>query len=206
MRTSSLSKSERIFFPLSLTLFEFIVYIANDMIQPAMLEVVANFNAGVKWNPTSMTAFLAWDVFLQWLFGPLSDRRSRLLIMFISVLFFIISCLAILLVSNIEQFIAMRFLQGIGLCSIGSVGYATIQEAFQRNRLRQNYCTNGQCDFDSAITRAIGRGYLNQYPSSARHIYYFCYFSFDRIRRLILLHARNRNAKSGNIIFSPFMA
>ncbi|HGJ5856810.1 MFS transporter [Arsenophonus nasoniae] len=130
MHTSCLSKSERILFPLSLTLFEFSVYIANDMIQPAMLEVVANFNAGVKWIPTSMTAYLAGGVFLQWLFGPLSDKRGRRPIMLIGVLFFTISCLAILLVSNIEQFIAMRFLQGIGLCFIGSVGYATIQEAF----------------------------------------------------------------------------
>ncbi|MDW6156938.1 MFS transporter, partial [Klebsiella pneumoniae] len=44
-----------------------------------------------------------------------------------------VSCLAILLVTTIEQFIAMRFLQGIGLCFIGAVGYATIQESFEES-------------------------------------------------------------------------
>ena len=53
--------------------------------------------------------------------------------MLAGVAFFIVSCLAILLVTTIEQFIAMRFLQGIGLCFIGAVGYATIQESFEES-------------------------------------------------------------------------
>lgn len=118
-------------FPLCLVLFEFAAYIGNDMIQPGMLAVIANFNAGEEWVPTSMTAYLAGGIFLQWLLGPLSDRRGRRPVMLAGVAFFIVSCLAILLVTNIEQFIFMRFLQGIGLCFIGAVGYATIQESFE---------------------------------------------------------------------------
>lgn len=118
-------------FPLCLVLFEFAAYIANDMIQPGMLAVVADFNASVEWVPTSMTAYLAGGMFLQWLLGPLSDRRGRRPVMLVGVAFFVVTCLAILLVNTIEQFIAMRFLQGIGLCFIGAVGYATIQESFE---------------------------------------------------------------------------
>lgn len=101
------------------------------MIQPGMLAVVADFNASIEWVPTSMTAYLAGGMFLQWLLGPLSDRRGRRPVMLAGVAFFVITCLAILLVNTIEQFIAMRFLQGIGLCFIGAVGYATIQESFE---------------------------------------------------------------------------
>lgn len=118
-------------FPLCLVLFEFTTYIANDMIQPGMLAVVADFNASIEWVPTSMTAYLAGGMFLQWLLGPLSDRRGRRPVMLVGVAFFVVTCLAILLVTSIEQFIAMRFLQGIGLCFIGAVGYATIQESFE---------------------------------------------------------------------------
>ncbi len=118
-------------FPLCLVLFEFAAYIANDMIQPGMLAVVAEFNASVEWVPTSMTAYLAGGMFLQWLLGPLSDRRGRRPVMLAGVAFFVVTCLAILLVNSIEQFIAIRFLQGIGLCFIGAVGYATIQESFE---------------------------------------------------------------------------
>ena len=114
-------------------LFEFATYIGNDMIQPGMLAVVADFNAGEEWVPTSMTAYLAGGIFLQWLLGPLSDRRGRRPVMLAGVAFFIVACPAILLVTTIEQFIAMRFLQGIGLCFIGAVGYATIQESFEES-------------------------------------------------------------------------
>lgn len=118
-------------FPVSLVLFELSVYIANDMIQPAMLMVIKDFNEDIKWVPTSLTAYLTGGLSLQWLFGPLSDKFGRRPVMLIGVIFFIISCVSILLVVNIKQFILVRFLQGIGLCFIGSVGYAAVQEAFE---------------------------------------------------------------------------
>jgi len=120
-------------FPLCLVLFEFAVYIANDMIQPGMMAVIETFNAGREWVPTSMTAYLAGGMVLQWLLGPLSDRRGRRPVMLVGVLFFIGACLGILLVNTIEQFIALRFLQGFGLCFIGAVGYATIQESYEES-------------------------------------------------------------------------
>lgn len=123
--------TNRILFPLSLVLFEFTVYIANDMIQPAMLIVIKDFHEDIKWVPTSLTAYLFGGLSLQWLFGPLSDKFGRRPVMLSGVIFFIISCLAILLAENIKQFMFIRFLQGIGLCFIGAVGYATIQETFE---------------------------------------------------------------------------
>ena len=131
--TASLLDRRALLFPLCLVLFEFATYIGNDMIQPGMLAVVANFNAGEEWVPTSMTAYLAGGMFLQWLLGPLSDRRGRRPVMLAGVGFFIITCLAILFAQSIEQFMVMRFLQGISLCFIGAVGYAAIQESFEES-------------------------------------------------------------------------
>lgn len=118
-------------FPFSLVLFELTVYTANDMIQPAMIDIVKNFKSDLKWVPTALTAYLAGGLSLQWLFGPLSDRFGRRPIMLFGITFFIFSCLLILFVNNVEQFIIVRFLQGIGLCFIGSIGYASIQEIFE---------------------------------------------------------------------------
>ncbi|WP_312978570.1 MFS transporter [Atlantibacter sp.] len=131
--TSSAKRLGRqaLLFPLCLVLYEFSTYIGNDMIQPGMLTVVAQYQAGVEWVPTSMTAYLAGGMFLQWLLGPLSDRVGRRPVMLWGVVWFIVTCLATLLAQNIEQFTLLRFLQGISLCFIGAVGYAAIQESFE---------------------------------------------------------------------------
>ena len=122
---------QALLFPLCLVLYEFSTYIGNDMIQPGMLAVVEQYQAGIDWVPTSMTAYLAGGMFLQWLLGPLSDRIGRRPVMLAGVVWFIVTCLAILLAQNIEQFTLLRFLQGISLCFIGAVGYAAIQESFE---------------------------------------------------------------------------
>jgi len=121
---------QALLFPLCLVLYEFSTYIANDMIQPGMLAVVEQYNAGIEWVPTSMTAYLAGGMFLQWLLGPLSDRIGRRPVMLTGVVWFIVTCLATLLAQDIEQFTILRFLQGVSLCFIGAVGYAAIQESF----------------------------------------------------------------------------
>ncbi|GGD11226.1 MFS transporter [Franconibacter daqui] len=122
---------QALLFPLCLVLYEFSTYIGNDMIQPGMLAVVEQYQAGMEWVPTSMTAYLAGGMFLQWLLGPLSDRIGRRPVMLTGVVWFIVTCLATLLAQSIEQFTALRFLQGISLCFIGAVGYAAIQESFE---------------------------------------------------------------------------
>lgn len=117
-------------FPLALVLFEFAVYIANDMAQPAMLQVTREFGVDAGWVPLSMTFFLLGGAALSWLTGPLSDRYGRRPVLLCGVVFFIVSCLATYLVSSIEVYMALRVLQGMGLCFINAVGYAAVQEAY----------------------------------------------------------------------------
>ncbi|GLS04154.1 multidrug transporter MdfA [Chitiniphilus shinanonensis] len=117
-------------FPLSMVLYEFATYIANDMILPGMPAVVREFGVGEAWVPTGMSAFLAGGAALQWLLGPLSDRVGRRPVLLFGVACFVASCLATLLVRDIWSFVALRFVQGFGLCFVVAVGYAAIQEAF----------------------------------------------------------------------------
>jgi len=117
-------------FPLALVLFEFATYIAHDMIQPGMLIVTNEFSVGPEWVSTSLTAYLIGGVVLQWLLGPLSDKFGRRPVMLFGILFFAVACMLTHWVSSIEEFVSLRFIQGISLCFIGAVGYAAIQEAF----------------------------------------------------------------------------
>ena len=128
---NTLSGRAALLFPLALVLFEFAVYICNDMVQPAMLAVTREFMVDSSWVPTSMTAFLAGGALLPWLTGPLSDRIGRRPVLLAGVAYFTLTCLATYLVTSIEAFIALRVLQGVGLCFINAVGYAAVQEAFK---------------------------------------------------------------------------
>ncbi len=67
---------------------------------------------------------------LQWLLGPLSDKYGRRPVMLGGILFFILACVLTTWVGSIKEFVALRFIQGISLCFIGTVSYAAVQEAF----------------------------------------------------------------------------
>lgn len=118
-------------FPLALVLFEFSVYIGNDLVQPAMLAITKEFGVSSSWAPSSMSFYLLGGACVAWLLGPLSDRIGRKKVLLAGVLFFVVCCLLILLTQNIESFLVLRFLQGIGLTVISAVGYAAIQETFE---------------------------------------------------------------------------
>ena len=129
VKTATLSRAT-LMFPLALVLFEFSVYIGNDLVQPAMLAITEDFGVSSSWAPSSMSFYLLGGACVAWLLGPLSDRLGRKKVLLAGVLFFVLCCLLILLTKNIESFLAMRFLQGIGLTVISAVGYAAIQETF----------------------------------------------------------------------------
>lgn len=130
VQTATLNRAT-LMFPLALVLFEFSVYIGNDLVQPAMLAITKDFGVSSSWAPSSMSFYLLGGACVAWLLGPLSDRLGRRKVLLSGVLFFVLCCLLILLTQNIESFLALRFLQGIGLTVITAVGYAAIQETFE---------------------------------------------------------------------------
>ncbi|BDH44581.1 multidrug transporter MdfA [Salmonella enterica subsp. enterica serovar Choleraesuis] len=121
-------------FPFSLVLFEFTTYIAHDMVQPGMLLVTGEFGVGPEWVSASLTAYLMGGILLQWLLGPLSDKTGRRPVLLAGVALFALACGLTHWAATIEQFVGLRFVQGISLCFIGAVGYAAIQEAFDETR------------------------------------------------------------------------
>ncbi len=129
VQTATLNRAT-LMFPLALVLFEFSVYIGNDLVQPAMLAITKDFGVSSSWAPSSMSFYLLGGACMAWLLGPLSDRLGRKKVLLAGVLFFVLCCLLILLTHTIESFLALRFLQGIGLTVISAVGYAAIQETF----------------------------------------------------------------------------
>lgn len=126
----NISRRQALIYAAFLVFYEFLTYIANDMIMPGMIQVVSSFHAPESYVANSLTAYILGGASLQIFLGPFSDRYGRRPIMLFGVVLFFVCTIGIALSQSIEQFIAARFFQGMGLCFISVIGYATLQEIF----------------------------------------------------------------------------
>ncbi len=126
----NITRKQALIFAVFLVFYEFLTYVANDMIMPGMIRVVESFNAPESMVANSLTAYVLGGASLQLLLGPLSDRYGRRPVMLFGVALFFFCTIFIALSGSMQQFITARFFQGMGLCFIGVIGYATLQEIF----------------------------------------------------------------------------
>jgi DHA1 family multidrug/chloramphenicol efflux transport protein-like MFS transporter len=122
------------FFPFFLVLYEFSVYVANDMIMPGMPAVAREFQAPISMVPNSLSLYLLGGSALQIFLGPFSDRYGRRPTLLVGCLAFLLCSLALIFSYSGNNFLLLRFFQGMGLCFIGVVGYATLQEMYDEKK------------------------------------------------------------------------
>ena len=126
----NITRKQAYAFAVFLVLYEFLTYISNDMIMPGMIQVVKAFHAPESAIATSFTVYVLGGASLQLFLGPLSDCYGRRPVMLYGAFFFFVCTLFIAVSNSIDQFMAARFFQGMGLCFICVVGYATLQEMY----------------------------------------------------------------------------
>ncbi|GGI80235.1 MFS transporter [Legionella impletisoli] len=126
----NISSKQAYVFAAFLVLYEFLTYIANDMIMPGMIQVIKTFNGPESAVANSLTAYILGGASLQIFLGPISDRYGRRPVMIFGAFLFVLCTLFIAVSNSLSQFILARFFQGMGLCFIGVIGYATLQEIF----------------------------------------------------------------------------
>lgn len=127
----SITRRHALIFASFLVLYEFLAYISNDMIMPGMLQVVKTFGASESAVARSLMLYILGGSTLQIILGPLSDHYGRRPVMIAGGWVFLIFTMLIACSGSINQFLAGRFFQGMGLCFITVVGYATLQEIFE---------------------------------------------------------------------------
>jgi DHA1 family multidrug/chloramphenicol efflux transport protein-like MFS transporter len=123
-------KSHADLFVRFLLLYEISTYIANDMIMPGILDVIHHFKASESLVSASLTVFILGGATLQIFLGPLSDRFGRRPVMMAGVIFFLCATLFISFSFSMTAFMWGRFFQGMGLCFITVIGYATLHELY----------------------------------------------------------------------------
>ncbi|WJK07084.1 MFS transporter [Pseudomonas fluorescens] len=117
-------------FCLAITLFEWLTYMASDMVMPAMLTVTRDLEADAAHIPNAFNLYLIGGVCLQWLIGPLSDRFGRRPLLLAGCALFGMACAAAVATPGIEVFNALRLVQGMGLGFVVAVSYPALQEVF----------------------------------------------------------------------------
>lgn len=126
----NITARQAIIYAIFLVLYEFLTYIANDMIMPGMLSVVNSFHGSESSIATSLTLYILGGASLQLFLGPISDRYGRRPVMIFGAFLFFVCTVAIGCSNSMAQFLTARFFQGMGLCFISVIGYATLQEIF----------------------------------------------------------------------------
>lgn len=125
-----ITRKQAMFFAFFLVLYEFLTYVANDLVMPAMIQVVNSFNVSDVYIASSMSLYVLGGASLQLILGPLSDRYGRRPVMIFGSIFFTVCTALIACSGTIHQFLIIRFFEGMGLCFIGVIGYSVIQEIF----------------------------------------------------------------------------
>lgn len=126
----NISRKHALVFAAFLVMYEFLTYVANDLVMPAMLQVVNSFNVSDVYIASSMSMYVLGGASLQLILGPVSDRYGRRPIMIFGAIFFAFCTALIAFSQNINQFLIIRFFEGMGLCFISVIGYSVIQEIF----------------------------------------------------------------------------
>ena len=126
----NITRKQALVFAFFLVLYEFLTYIANDMIMPGMIKVVKSFNGPESAIASSLTAYVLGGASLQLFLGPISDSYGRRPVMLFGAILFFLCTILIACSGSIDQFLIARFFQGMGLCFISVIGYATLQEIF----------------------------------------------------------------------------
>lgn len=126
----NITRKQALIFAVFLVLYEFLTYIANDLIMPGMLHVVQSFHASEKNVAASLMLYVLGGASLQIILGPISDYLGRRPVMLFGAGLFFLCTALIAFSTTMHQFLVMRFFEGMGLCFIGVIGYAVLQEIF----------------------------------------------------------------------------
>lgn len=125
------------FFPLLLICYEIINYLANDMYLPALPNLISDLGINSGLAQQTVTAWFFGASSLHLLLGPVSDRFGRKPVLLIGGILFIIATWVCAFTSTISILLIARFIQGAVVSTLGTAGYASIHESYQRKKAIQ---------------------------------------------------------------------
>jgi Bcr/CflA subfamily drug resistance transporter len=116
-------------------------FLATDMYLPAFSLIQQEFATSEKLIGLSLTIYLLGMASGQLIYGPLSDRLGRIKVLIAGMVLFSTASLLCALASNIEMFLAARFLQALGACSAAVIWQAIVIDRYQGQASERVFAT-----------------------------------------------------------------
>ncbi len=101
-----------------------------DMYLPGFSEIAKDLHTTVAKVSMSFSSYFIGISAGQLLYGPLLDRFGRKKPLFIGLLLYILASLACIYVTDIDNFIVLRFIQAIGSCAATVASVAMVHDLF----------------------------------------------------------------------------
>ena len=153
-----------LYFSLFFILYELTVYLSNDMIMPAMPQVVREFQASNRHIGLSLSLFILGGSMLQIFLGPIADRIGKRKVMLAGVALYLVATAFVPFSGSIGQFLTARFFQGMGSCFI-FIGYAAIHELFDdAEAVKLTAMLSNTTVFAPLIGPVVGSAVISMFP------------------------------------------
>ncbi|MFC1786350.1 MFS transporter, partial [Candidatus Neomarinimicrobiota bacterium] len=147
-------KDFNLFIIFSITLFA-VMGVAS--ITPAFPQIIKHYNLSVQQIGYLITAFTLPGIFLSLFIGILADRYGRKTILFPSMLIFGVAGFLCAFQSDYKSLLMMRFFQGVGAASLGSLNITLIGDLFDgKNRIKAMGYNASVLSIGTASFPAIG--------------------------------------------------
>ncbi|MCI9845790.1 multidrug effflux MFS transporter [Flavobacterium pectinovorum] len=101
-----------------------------DMYLPGFSGIATDLNTTVAKVSMSLSSYFIGISAGQLLYGPLLDRFGRKKPLFIGLMIYILASLGCVYVTNIDNFILLRFIQAVGSCSATVASVAMVRDLF----------------------------------------------------------------------------
>ncbi|MHC5202248.1 purine nucleoside transporter PunC [Myroides sp. LJL119] len=128
-------------FLIYLTGLSILGFLATDMYLPAFDTIRQDLHTSKTYISASLTLFLAGYAIAQLLWGPLSDKYGKPIIIQIGLGLFCLSSIGIFFTTYIQVLLALRLIQAIGVCAAAVSWQALVIERYPKEQTNSIFAT-----------------------------------------------------------------
>ena len=116
-------------------------FLATDMYLPAFTAIQQDLNTPASAVSASLSLFLAGFALAQLIWGPLSDRFGRRLVLLCGLGLFAFGCVSMLWVRDGTLLLVLRFVQAVGVCAAAVTWQTLVTDYYPAQRVNRIFAT-----------------------------------------------------------------